>query len=86
MHHNITKTDVNSVFKKDNLIRISSFTFTIYLIHFLVFPFSRFLILNYRTQFITPVIHMLICVLLITIGKYMSKGLRLSVIYSINRN
>jgi len=70
------------IFRRENIIRISDFTFTIYLIHFLTFPFGRFLVKNSWTQFINPIIYILICVLLIVTGKYISNKLGLNRMYS----
>ncbi|KQS48660.1 hypothetical protein ASG38_05850 [Flavobacterium sp. Leaf359] len=70
------------IFRKENFIKISEFTFSIYLIHFLVFPFRIFLIQNYWSQFINPIIYMLICILLIITGKFIAKKVGLTKMYN----
>ena len=66
------------IFDKPIIHKISGFTFTIYLIHFLVFPFRKILITNHFFQFLNPIIYMLICVAVISIGKKIANVLKLN--------
>lgn len=70
------------VFHQKIIYKISEFTFTVYLIHFLVFPFRRFLISNYFFQFLNPVVYLLICIGLILIGKYVSKKIKMESLFT----
>ncbi|WDO14471.1 acyltransferase family protein [Flavobacterium sp. WW92] len=69
-------------FNRVNFLRIADFTFTIYLTHFLVFPLRRFLIQNYWSQFLNPIIYMLACLLLIWIGREVAKRINLLKLYN----
>jgi hypothetical protein len=45
------------IFRLKKIIAISDYVFTVYLLHFLVFPLRIFLIQNHFTQFINPIIY-----------------------------
>jgi peptidoglycan/LPS O-acetylase OafA/YrhL len=62
-----------NIFHKPIVYKISKFTFTIYLLHFLVFPFRKFLINDYFFQFLNPIFYLLICSGVIYVGKNFSK-------------
>jgi fucose 4-O-acetylase-like acetyltransferase len=72
-----------TVFHNQIIYRISDFTFSIYLIHFLVFPFRRFLISGYFFQFINPVFYLLLRSGIILIGIQIAKKIKLENLFNV---
>lgn len=66
------------VFDKKRMYQIASFTFAIYLVHFLVFPARKILISNIFTEFINPVLLMLIAYFLLNFALYLSTIFKLN--------
>ncbi|WP_228098854.1 acyltransferase [Pedobacter sp. MC2016-24] len=72
-----------SFFDNKYIYSISAFTFSIYLIHFLVFPFRRLLIHNQFVEFINPIIYLCLASVLIFIGLQIAFKLKLDKAYSL---
>lgn len=70
-------------FKKKIFHLLSDFTFTIYLIHFLVFPFRRILPQNQIFEFINPVCYLALSVILIYSGQLVFQKIKIPGTYSI---
>ena len=68
--------------KSKIIIDVARFTFSIYLIHFLMFPLRKLLIVNHYTQFLNPILYLICCYLLIKVGLYFSKLIRLDKQYT----
>lgn len=69
-------------FNKKNILKIADYTFTIYLIHFLVFPIRKFLIINYATQFFNPLVYLIVSLFIVLIGKYIAEKINLLKFYN----
>ena len=70
-------------FSKQSILKIAGYTFTVYLIHFVVFPIRKFLIVNHITQFFNPLIYLFFCLFIIAVGRYIATKIKLLKLYNI---
>lgn len=71
------------IFNHKTVFVISGLTFAIYLIHFLVFPFRRFLPQNQVFEFVNPIVYLLLASGLILGGEYIATQLKLDRMYRV---